>query len=318
MRHTQRRRAATIALLSCAVSAINAAQNEPYRDAIRLLSPCDTVATLSPDETAQIAICPDFIESDDTSRCAKNPDFIERSAETPAARNPDFIEKSAETPAAENADFIERITAARGRLFAAFVEGECCDTLRVYEASLCAYPAASASPRPVATLTISGDDGDGGGVKPLCEWVASQRDNVVALRLRAADEGAVGCRLRLASALPSRTSLSPSGQFTVTGHASGDAMQAVHFYVIARIVADEGLDGAGKSSIRTDADAVVVTDAATVTIYIVCRTSYNGPHRHPVEEGAPYVEDALDDAWHTVNVTFEQVRRHAQADEAAP
>lgn len=318
MRHTQRRRAATIALLSCAVSTINAAQNEPYRDAIRLLSPCDAVATLSPDETAQIAIFPDFIESDDTSRCAKNPDFIEKSAETPAAKNPDFIEKSAETPAAENADFIERITAARGRLFAAFVEGECCDTLRVYEASLCAYPAASASPRPVATLTISGDDDGGGGVKPLCEWVASQRDNVVALRLRAADEGAVGCRLRLASALPSRTSLSPSGQFTVTGHASGDAMKAVHFYVIARIVADEGLDGTGKSSIRTDADAVVVTGAATVTIYIVCRTSYNGPHRHPVDEGAPYVEDALDDAWHTVNVTFEQVRRHAQADEAAP
>ena len=47
------------------------------------------------------------------------------------------------------------------------------------------------------------------------------------------------------------------------------------------------------------------------TLYFVNATSFNGYDKHPVSEGADYINDAADMAWHMVNYTYEQIReRH--------
>ena len=42
-------------------------------------------------------------------------------------------------------------------------------------------------------------------------------------------------------------------------------------------------------------------------IYIVNETSYNGFDKHPVTEGAPYIEKVADDAWHLVNYSYQEL-----------
>ena len=149
-----------------------------------------------------------------------------------------------------------------------------------------------------------------GGVQVRKEYLASHPDQAIAIRLTATG-GTLSEELLLASLVPHRVKVSPAngqtGQLMMTGHALGDGQEQMHFCTIVRAVADEG------ARLEQTDSSLVVRDARELTIWIVNRTSFNGYDKHPVREGAPYIERATDDAWHTVNCTFDEVlQRHVQ------
>ena len=141
------------------------------------------------------------------------------------------------------------------------------------------------------------------GVTFTREYLASNPDKLIAIRLRANKQGALNMRLTLSSQVPFKIKPSNNGQLTMTGHATGDPNNSIHYCAIARIAETDG-------QIVADAQGLTLNQATTATIYFVNETSYNGPHKHPVLEGAPYLERATDEIWHTVNINYDSVRKH--------
>ncbi len=141
------------------------------------------------------------------------------------------------------------------------------------------------------------------GVTYEREYFASNPDKVIAIRMKASKTGAINCRITLTGQTPHATKAS-ANQLTVTGHATGDEMQSIHFCSILTAKADRGQVNAKDSMIT-------ILGATDVTLYFVNETSFNGSDRHPVRQGADYLANAADDAWHLVNFTYEQLRdRH--------
>ena len=139
------------------------------------------------------------------------------------------------------------------------------------------------------------------GVTYTREYIASHPDKLIAIRLTASHPKALNLRLTLSAQVPFKTKGS-KGQITMTGHATGDANESVHFCAITRIAETDG-------ELTADQEGITLTGATQATVYFVNETSYNGPRKHPVTEGAPYIERATDDCWHTVNVTYNSVRQ---------
>lgn len=130
-------------------------------------------------------------------------------------------------------------------------------------------------------------------------YFASAPDSLIAIRLT----GQVNIRLSLTAQVPHKVK-AKGNQLTQTGHAVGDPMESVHFCTILQATNQGGTIVASDSSLT-------IRDAQDVVIYIVNRTSYNGFDRHPVREGALYLEKALDDIWHTKNYTYQDfLQRH--------
>ena len=130
-------------------------------------------------------------------------------------------------------------------------------------------------------------------------YFASVPDSLIAIRLT----GQVNIRLSLTAQVPHKVK-AKGNQLTQTGHAVGDPMESVHFCTILQATNQGGTIVASDSSLT-------IRDAQEVVIYIVNRTSYNGFDRHPVREGALYLEKALDDIWHTKNYTYQDfLQRH--------
>lgn len=138
------------------------------------------------------------------------------------------------------------------------------------------------------------------------EYIASAPDSLIAIHLHVSEQGALNFSLRVNSQVPHQVKAS-QGQLTMTGHAVGDPLESIHFCTIIRTQADD------KAAIDCNADSVTVQGATDVTVWLVNETSFNGFDKHPVREGAPYVEQAADRAWHTANTSYEKVRaRHVQ------
>ena len=130
-------------------------------------------------------------------------------------------------------------------------------------------------------------------------YFASAPDSLIAIRLT----GLVNIRVSLTAQVPHMVK-AKGNQLTQTGHAVGDPMESVHFCTILQATNQGGTIVASDSSLT-------IRDAQEVVIYIVNRTSYNGFDRHPVREGAPYLEKAIDDIWHTKNYTYQDfLQRH--------
>ena len=125
------------------------------------------------------------------------------------------------------------------------------------------------------------------------EYFASHPDKLIAIRL----QGDINCRIALTAQVPHSTKAIPS-QLTMTGHATGDAQESIHFCTMLNVKTD-GETLASDSSLT-------ITNAKEAIIYIVNETSFNGFDKHPVTEGAPYLENAANDIWHTQNYTFEE------------
>ncbi len=100
---------------------------------------------------------------------------------------------------------------------------------------------------------------------------------------------------------------SSGNQLTLTGHAIGDPKESIHYCSILKAMSTDGV-------ISTTDTTLLLRNATDATLYFVNETSFNGFDKHPVNEGAPYIEHAMDDAWHLVNLTYSQLRERHIAD----
>ena len=125
------------------------------------------------------------------------------------------------------------------------------------------------------------------------EYFASNPDKMIAIRLR----GDINCRIALTAQVPHQVKTIPT-QLTMTGHAKGNPQESIHFCTMIRVETD-GETTASDSSLT-------ITNAKEAILYIVNETSFNGFDKHPVTEGAPYLENAANDLWHTQNFNYEQ------------
>ena len=136
------------------------------------------------------------------------------------------------------------------------------------------------------------------------EYFASAPDKVIAIRIRCTGGKGINCHLTLTAQVPHGVKAKSSGQLTMTGHATGDPQASIHFCSMLLAQSSDGRVTANDST-------VTVRDASDLIIYFVNETSFNGSLRHPVKDGAPYIEQAADDLWHLVNYDYDQLRtRH--------
>lgn len=130
------------------------------------------------------------------------------------------------------------------------------------------------------------------------EYFASNPDKLIAIRLK----GAVNCKIVMTAQVPHKVK-SYNNQLTMTGRAIGDAMETIHFCTMLQVKTD--------GEVSTSDSTLTIANAKEAVIYLVNETSFNGYDKHPVKEGAPYIENASDDIWHTQNYTYNEFRtRH--------
>ena len=72
-----------------------------------------------------------------------------------------------------------------------------------------------------------------GGSAFTREYIASQPDQLIAIRLR----GNINCQLALTSQVPHQVK-GGNNQLTMTGHATGDPMESIHFCTMLRVKTD--------------------------------------------------------------------------------
>ena len=128
------------------------------------------------------------------------------------------------------------------------------------------------------------------------EYFASHPDKLIAIRLT----GDINCRLSLTAQVPHKVKAA-GNQLTQTGHATGDPQESIHFCTMLRVKTDGQVTAADSS--------LTIRNAKEATVYLVNETSFNGFDKHPVTEGAPYLDRAADDIWHTENLTYGEFRQ---------
>ena len=133
------------------------------------------------------------------------------------------------------------------------------------------------------------------------EYFASHPDKLIAIRLR----GDVNVRIALTAQVPHQVKSIPT-QLTMTGHATGDAQESIHFCTMLNVKTDGEITAADSS--------LTITHAKEAVLYLVNETSFNGFDKHPVREGAPYLENAANDIWHTQNYSFDDFYTRHLAD----
>ena len=143
------------------------------------------------------------------------------------------------------------------------------------------------------------------------EYFASHPDKLIAIRLR----GAVNCRIFLTAQVPHKVKTNGppalgvaekgrwgrSGQLTLTGHATGDALESIHFCTILKANTD--------GDVMYSDSSLTIRDAHEAVIYVVNETSFNGFDKHPVNDGAPYLDAVVNDVWHTENYSYDEFRQ---------
>jgi len=153
----------------------------------------------------------------------------------------------------------------------------------------------------IATLSYTRD-----GIRYQREYFASHPDKMIAIKLTASQKKAINCDISLTSLIPHQVKASAK-QLTITGHAMGKPENSTHFCSILSIKNQDGTITPTDSTLHLQG----VTEAI---IYLVNETSYNGFDKHPVKEGAPYLEKVTDDAWHLVNYTYPEFKQRHIAD----
>lgn len=133
------------------------------------------------------------------------------------------------------------------------------------------------------------------------EYFASAPDRVIALRIKASQPKAINVQLSITSQVPHRVKASDH-QLIITGHAMGDPENSIRFCSNVLVKLKDG------QCLKKDT-LLQIENATELEVYFTNATSFNGFNRHPVSEGAPYIEQAADDAWHLQNYTYEQLRQ---------
>lgn len=135
-----------------------------------------------------------------------------------------------------------------------------------------------------------------GGKSLTREYFASHPDKLIAIRLRGEDD--INCKIVMTAQVPHAVKAA-GNQLTQTGHATGDPQESIHFCTILQVKTDGQVVAADSS--------LTIRGAKEAVIYIVNETSFNGFDKHPVREGAPYLERATDAIWHTQNYRLRTV-----------
>jgi len=133
------------------------------------------------------------------------------------------------------------------------------------------------------------------------EYFASNPDKLIAIRLH----GDINCQIALTAQVPHKVK-SGLGQLTMTGHATGNPQESTHFCTMLRVKTD-GEMAASDSSLT-------ITNAKEAIIYVVNETSFNGFDKHPVRQGANYLEAVTNDLWHTQNLSYDEFYARHLAD----
>ena len=133
------------------------------------------------------------------------------------------------------------------------------------------------------------------------EYFASNPDKLIAIRMK----GDINCRIALTAQVPHQVKTIP-GQLTMTGYATGDAQESIHFCTMLSVKTD--------GEVAASDSSVTIMNAKEATIYIVNETSFNGFDKHPVHEGAPYLENVANDLWHTQNLSYDEFYKRHLAD----
>ena len=125
------------------------------------------------------------------------------------------------------------------------------------------------------------------------EYFASNPDKLIAIRLR----GDINCMIALTAQVPHYVKAIPT-QLTMTGHATGDANESIHFCTMLSVKTD--------GDVMASDSSLTIKNAKEAILYLINETSFNGFDKHPVKEGAPYLENAANDIWHTQNYSFDE------------
>ena len=139
------------------------------------------------------------------------------------------------------------------------------------------------------------------GVKYTKEYFASHPDKLIAIKLGASQKNAINCEISLTSLIPHKVKASQQ-QLTMTGHVTGNEENSIHYCTILQVKHTNGKVWATDSTLH-------LQNVSEAIVYLVNETSYNGFDKHPVKEGAPYIEKVTDDAWHLANFTYEEFKQ---------
>ena len=133
------------------------------------------------------------------------------------------------------------------------------------------------------------------------EYFASAPDKLIAIRL----SGDINCKIALTAQVPHQVKAIPT-QLTMTGHATGDPQESIHFCTMLSVKTDGEMTASDST--------ITITHAKEAILYMINETSFNGFDKHPVTEGAPYLENAANDLWHTQNLTYDEFYQRHLAD----
>ena len=133
------------------------------------------------------------------------------------------------------------------------------------------------------------------------EYFASNPDKLIAIRL----SGDINCKIALTAQVPHHVKAIPT-QLTMTGHATGDANESIHFCTMISVKTD--------GEVMASDSSLTITHAKEAILYLINETSFNGFDKHPVKEGAPYLENAANDIWHTQNFSYDEFYTRHLAD----
>ncbi len=144
------------------------------------------------------------------------------------------------------------------------------------------------------------------GIQYTKEYFASHPDKMIAIKLSASQKRAINSDISLTSLIPHQVKAS-RGQITMTGHVLGDEANSTHYCAMLQVKNTDG-------QVWADDSVLHLKDVSEAIIYLVNETSYNGFDKHPVNEGAPYIERVSDDAWHLANFTYDEFKQRHIAD----
>ena len=144
------------------------------------------------------------------------------------------------------------------------------------------------------------------GIQYTKEYFASHPDKMIAIKLSASQKRAINSDISLTSLIPHQVKAS-RGQITMTGHVLGDEANSTHYCAMLHVKNTDG-------QVWADDSVLHLKDVSEAIIYLVNETSYNGFDKHPVKEGAPYIERVSDNAWHLANFTYDEFKQRHIAD----
>ncbi len=139
------------------------------------------------------------------------------------------------------------------------------------------------------------------GVTISREYFVSNPDKVIAMKIKASKKGALSFKVSLTALTEHKVKASGS-QLTLTGHAVGDAHNTIHYCSLLQAQTADG-------KVTANDTTLTVSGATETILYYVNETSFNGFDRHPVTDGAPYLENAENDLWHLKNLTYDEMRK---------